>query len=784
MEQRTWLSAEEGPDVGPQIIFGMDPTGRCTLSVGSGLAALGFRPGEMVGTDLLEFYRDDPLGTEALTRALAGEAFHAEREYIGRRLSLYFEPVFDEGGALSGALGVATDVTEQRQLEREARAARRRAYHLAELSTVLTREVLDLPALLKVVVRAVTEVAGPAGVLWLRSADGQRLVPAAAWDGSRAEREIATILTSEEHDAASYTPEVAGAAALVAPTVLDPDARMKATAPGGPLARLAASGTGGAVLRVPLHSRGQLVGLVDVARTEAAGPFRDEDIDLVADIAGRSALAVDNALLLQAHRLAREELVKFQALADASDNLIGISDTADRLVYLNPRVADIGLTADGQDAWSVLTTYIGQEPTQAIRAQLATAGRWSGQLPLSVVRQDGAAAERIVDMEVFRLHHPDTSADLGTAWIASDITELRATEAALRLANADLGRFNALVEASPDFIAIAGLDGAVQYVNPGGRALIGLGADVDVTTTTISDYLTPEGLAASLVVEQPAVLREGHWEGESTLRSHSGGPPIPVAIASFLMRDIRTGEPFALATVQRDITERRAAETALRELAEQREALLTRLVDAQDAERVRIAADVHDDTVQACAAVDLRLGLLRRRVRERAPELLEELEGMQASVTGATERLRALLFDLEPPDLSGGLAPALARAAEEVFEGAAVRCTVDGDQEPAMPEATRAMAYRIAKEALVNVLKHSRAATVAVSVTGAGGGLEVTVHDDGVGPGAAVNGSTPGHRGIAGMQDRATLAGGRCDVGESPQGGTCVTLWLPGPGRQ
>ncbi|HET7658952.1 MAG TPA: PAS domain-containing protein, partial [Oryzihumus sp.] len=506
MEQRTWLSTEEGPDVGPQIIFGMDPTGRCTLSVGSGLAALGFRPGQMVGTDLLEFYRDDPLGTEALTRALAGEAFHAEREYIGRRLSLYFEPVFDEDGAFTGALGVATDVTEQRQLEREARVARRRDYHLAELSTALTREVLDLPALLKVVVRAVTEVAGPTGVLWLRSADGRRLTPAAAWDRRRAERDLAVILADEGHDAASYAPEITAAASLATPTVLDPGTHAPATTPEGLLDRLAASTTAESVLRVPLHSRGQLIGLVDIARTGADGPFRDEDVDLVADIAGRCALAVDNALLLNAHRQAREELVKFQALADASDNLIGISDTGDRLVYLNPRVADIGLAADGQDVWTALATYIGAEPTRAIRAQRDSAGRWSGQLPLRVAHQSGVDADRIVDVEVFRLHHPDTSADLGTAWIASDITELRATEAALRLANDDLVRFKALVEASPDFIAIAGLDGVVQYVNPGGRAMIGIGADVDVTTTTIADYLTPEGLAASVEVEQPAVV--------------------------------------------------------------------------------------------------------------------------------------------------------------------------------------------------------------------------------------------------------------------------------------
>ena len=65
----------------------------------------------------------------------------------------------------------------------------------------------------------------------------------------------------------------------------------------------------------------------------------------------------------------------------------------------------------------------------------------------------------------------------------------------------------------------------------------------------------------------------------------------PVAIASFLMHDIHTGEPFGLATVQRDIRERLASEAALRALGEQREALLTRLVSAQDAERAQIAVD-------------------------------------------------------------------------------------------------------------------------------------------------------------------------------------------------
>ena len=120
---------------------------------------------------------------------------------------------------------------------------------------------------------------------------------------------------------------------------------------------------------------------------------------------------------------------------------------------------------------------------------------------------------------------------------------------------------------------------------------------VDVTTTTIPDYLTPQGLSASLNTEQPAVIARGHLAGESTLRNYSG-PPIPVAISSFLIRDSETGEPFALATVQRDMSERLAAETALRELADQRQALLTRLVDAQDEER---AADCRRRPRLPCA---------------------------------------------------------------------------------------------------------------------------------------------------------------------------------------
>ncbi len=736
------FSAESRPGLGPQVILGLDAAA------------------------LRAFCRDDPLAAEAVTRALAGEAVHAEWDHEGRCLSVYFQPVHDESGSLTGVFGVATDVTDQRQLERETRAARRKAHHLDNLSAILTSEVLELPALLGVVVRAVTEAAADLGVLWLRSADGQRLSPAAGWRRADSEQGVATRTPRSGRGADRYDCAASVADELSAPRALDLSAGTDAAAL---LDQVADTSTPHDALRVPLRSRGLLIGMVDIARAEQSGPFSGEDVNLVADIAQRCALALDNAFLLDARQRAREELLEFQALADASDNLIGISDRTHQIVYVNPQVHTMGLPATDGDVWSVLAGYAGQQPSDEIRARLEATGRWSGEVVPLLSDQ-----ARVAHLDVFRLRHPETEAELGTAWIAQDITELR-------LANADLSRFKALVDASPDFIAIAGLDGCVQYLNPGGRRMIGMAADVDVTTTTIGDYLTPEGLAASTAVEQPAVIAHGHYEGESTLRSLRDGPPIPVVIASFMMHDISTGEPFAMATVQRDITDRLAAETALRELARQREALLTRLVDAREAERVRIAADVHDDTVQACAAVDLRLGLLRRQLRDRAPELLDGLETVQASVSGATDRLRALLFDLEPPDLSRGLAPALSRAAQEILVHTAIRSSVDGHQEPEMPEATRAVAYRIAKEALVNAAKHSRAGHVEMTVAGGHGGLEVTIADNGVGSGTQDTPAAPGHRGIASMQDRAALAGGWCTIAENPDGGTCVTIWLPGP---
>ena len=351
-------------------------------------------------------------------------------------------------------------------------------------------------------------------------------------------------------------------------------------------------------------------------------------------------------------------------------------------------------------------------------------------------------------------------------------------ESEISAKHAELLRFQALVETSDDFVAIARPDGQVIYVNPAGRRLVGLPDRADVTGMSIAEFLTDEGLRASVEVEQPAVLAHGRWTGQSTLRDHRGGPPIPVQISSFLMNHPETGEPLALATVQRDITDRLAAQSSLQLLADERQRLLDRLVQAQEDERARIAADVHDDSVQALAAVELRIGLLRRTLDGSDPELRDVVSTLGETVAAAVGRLRALLFDLETPAIDHDLAAALAMTAEALFADA-VRWEVVGEVGVDLPQGLRVTAYRIAREAMVNIVKHAGATTATIRLGRVDHGLEVVVEDDGAGFDPATIGHRPGHLGIPAMTDRATVAGGRLDVVRRDTGGTRVRLWLP-----
>jgi signal transduction histidine kinase len=224
-----------------------------------------------------------------------------------------------------------------------------------------------------------------------------------------------------------------------------------------------------------------------------------------------------------------------------------------------------------------------------------------------------------------------------------------------------------------------------------------------------------------------------------------------------------------------------AAEEIERRQAEQAR-LLAELVAAEEETRRRIAADIHDDTAQAVAAVGLRMDALISELED--PDAREAAANAREALAEANRRLRRLLFELRPPALDeAGIAAAVELFLTDAFGQNGVDWLVDNrlEQEPS-PE-VRAIIYRVALEALTNVLKHSGADRVEVLLERRGVGVAVRVRDNGGGfdlpaPDAPAE---PGHIGLLSMRERAEAAGGRFSLSSSPGSGTLVEFWMPEP---
>jgi PAS domain S-box-containing protein len=237
------------------------------------------------------------------------------------------------------------------------------------------------------------------------------------------------------------------------------------------------------------------------------------------------------------------------------------------------------------------------------------------------------------------------------------------------------------------------------------------------------------------------------------------------------------GAVVGLGAIVVDVTARKQAEEAQRAVAERR-AVIVHMAEAQEEERKRIAADIHDDVLQAVSALGARLDRLQREHPAAATEVGDLREDLQRAI----RRLRHLVFDLRPPALDlTGLADAIRLYLEEQRHEWGLEYKLDASLHKDLPEAERVLLYRIAQEAIANVRRHASADLVEVTVSETDGGVCLTIVDNGKGlPPAALDDRDPRHFGLAIMRERAEQAGGWWGV-ESESGlGTTVRCWLPG----
>lgn len=448
-------------------------------------------------------------------------------------------------------------------------------------------------------------------------------------------------------------------------------------------------------------------------------------------------------------------------MIDASTVLDGLTDgvvvvdTARRCAYLNPSACGLLAVAHGESVGRPVDELLGDAVlAEAVERVLAT----------------GLPETHDSERPNGRMHrYRFTAHPLGLVIVFRELVgpprhSTRRDSSAL---------LQQVVDVAPVGITVTGLDGRLRLANGVTRTWSGPAAQASIGHL-LDEYVSP-GLATTVAAAEARVRETLVPEVVSSWSYPDGEEPALLEISVFpVFEDDRLTGTGAIYT---DVTRHERAEHALRDLMEERRRLVERVVDAEERERTRIAEDIHDDSLQALAAVGVRLAALSRVVQG---EAAESVSAVRDTLGAAMTRLRALLFDLEPTGADASLLAALRAAAEFILDPAGIDWRVP-DHGADLPYAERVIAVRIALEAFANARSHSQATYVTVAVRAHDRGVEVSITDDGVGVDPTEVRSEPGHRGITTMFDRVALAGGWLRFEPATPRGTAVRYWLPAP---
>lgn len=213
--------------------------------------------------------------------------------------------------------------------------------------------------------------------------------------------------------------------------------------------------------------------------------------------------------------------------------------------------------------------------------------------------------------------------------------------------------------------------------------------------------------------------------------------------------------------------------------------LAGRLIAGQDAERARIARDLHDDVSQQLAGLSIALSGLRRRMDELhlGEDVRAELRALHERATTLAQNVRHLSHDLHPTVLRhAGLGAALTSHCAELERAHGIRMTCSAQGDIASIDAEVALClYRIAQEALRNAIAHAAADRVDVRLVRSGEHAELTIEDDGRGFDVARSFEAEKGLGLVSIAERAKLAGGAVRIVAEPNRGTRVLARIPAP---
>jgi PAS domain S-box-containing protein len=354
---------------------------------------------------------------------------------------------------------------------------------------------------------------------------------------------------------------------------------------------------------------------------------------------------------------------------------------------------------------------------------------------------------------------------IGASKVARDIR--------MRLQRDDLlARLAAIVQSSDDAIVGKTLDGVITSWNEGAERLFGYTADEAVGQPIFLIIPEDRRLEEEDVLSR---LRRGerikHFE---TIRQAKEGRRVPVSLSVSPIRD-EQGRIIGAAKVARDISDR---------VERERMQLLTHLVLAHEDERARMARELHDELGQQMTALRLTLETLkaatldRHDLRAQIDMLQEMARQLDADVAFRVRGLRSAI--LETRGLAAALREYVGNWSQHSHVPLRLHTNVSGDDR--LPPEVESTMYRVAQEALNNVLKHARARHVDLALERHADHVSLIIEDDGVGFDAAKAANDVrgvGGFGLVGMRERAALIGADLQIESTVGRGTTIFVRVP-----
>ena len=488
------------------------------------------------------------------------------------------------------------------------------------------------------------------------------------------------------------------------------------------------------------------------------------------DAEGRARRAVGAMIDISKLKEAESQL---RQVLDTLPVGVAVVDRAGDVVLHNPASSRIWgrLILPGQERyaksegfWHGSGKAIGPEEWASRRA--ITAGEISRDELIDINTFDGQRRT----IENYAAPMRDSAGNItGAVVVNHDVTEQVRAEEALRKTERLLVEAETLGQTGSweqDLIS-----GAIVNTEANRRLFFGDDASKGVRLEDYVDVIHPDDRA--WVIERRGQLLGGTGSGDIEYRVvRPDGSLHWIFGRATVVRD-ELGRPLRVYGTNADITERKRAEEELGRRTLQLEALSRRLIEAQEAERRAVARELHDDFGQVLTALKLNLQAQGRGDAESI-----------ALVDGAIARMRDLAQDLRPPLLDElGLEASLRWYVEREAKRAGLvsrLALAPLAQRP--PAAVETTCFRVAQEALTNVIRHAQAHVVDVELSAANGTLQLIVHDDGRGfdvSAARKRAEHGGSQGLLSMQERVELAGGDLEIDSAAGRGTTVRVRLP-----